>query len=61
MITTTVRKLAARVRRAERGATATEYALIVAFVAFAIIAGLTLFGQNLDQVYRRLANWVATL
>ena len=58
---TRVRSRAAGSRRTEEGATATEYALLVTFVVFAIVAGLTVFGQRLDQLYVRLADWVATL
>lgn len=38
----------------EKGATATEYSLLIAFVAFAIIVGASLFGTA-------LSNWFAEL
>lgn len=38
----------------EKGATATEYSLLIAFVAFAIIVGATIFGQA-------LSNWFSDL
>ena len=44
----------------EKGATATEYSLLIAFVAFAIIAGATLFGGALSDWFGRLAGRVAT-
>ena len=33
----------------DRGATATEYAILIALIAIAIVGGITLFGTNLDQ------------
>lgn len=38
----------------EKGATATEYSLLIAFIAFLIIAGVTLFGNA-------LSGWFSTL
>ena len=40
-----------RLRREETGATAVEYGLIVGFIALAIIAGVTLFGGALNQMF----------
>jgi len=45
-------------RRDERGATAVEYALILIFIALVIIAGLTLLGTKLNQLYHVVANQV---
>ncbi|MFN2518929.1 MAG: Flp family type IVb pilin [Jatrophihabitantaceae bacterium] len=42
----------------DRGATATEYALLVAFIAIAIIAGVTLFGNALNTFFSNLADRV---
>ncbi len=42
----------------ERGATAVEYALIMIFVALAIVASLTLLGTKLSQLYHVVANQV---
>ena len=39
----------------EKGATATEYSLLVAFIAFVIIAGVTLFGGALNTWFNALA------
>lgn len=39
----------------ERGATATEYALLVAFIALAIIVGVTAFGTQLNTFFSGLA------
>ena len=40
--------------REDRGATATEYALLVAFIAIAIIAGVTAFGKELNTFFTGL-------
>jgi len=42
----------------EKGATATEYSLLVAFIAFAIIAGVTLFGGALNTWFTGLSTTV---
>ena len=42
----------------ERGATATEYAILVAFIALLIIIGVTFFGDNLNNWFGRLGNHV---
>jgi pilus assembly protein Flp/PilA len=46
------------IRDNERGATATEYALLVAFIAIAIIVGVTLFGNALNTFFSNLATRV---
>ncbi len=38
----------------ERGATATEYALLVGLIALVIIGGVTLFGNNLQTFFSNL-------
>ncbi|MFJ6374836.1 Flp family type IVb pilin [Pseudarthrobacter oxydans] len=43
---------------AERGATATEYSLLVGLIALVIVAGVTLFGGNLDAWFTALAGKV---
>ncbi|QIX28831.1 Flp family type IVb pilin [Nocardioides sp. JQ2195] len=47
-------------RRNERGATATEYGILVGFIAIVIIVAVTLFGTALNDVFGRLAIWVGT-
>jgi len=42
----------------EKGATATEYSLLIAFVAFAIIVGAALFGTALSDWFSDLAGVV---
>ena len=44
----------------EKGATATEYSLLVAFIAFIIIVGVGVFGTALDQWFKDLAAEVGT-
>jgi pilus assembly protein Flp/PilA len=44
--------------RDDRGATATEYALLVAFIAIAIIGGVTFFGGQLNSFFNGLAGQV---
>jgi pilus assembly protein Flp/PilA len=44
----------------ERGATATEYALLVGLIALVIIAGVTLFGTNLNTFFSTLGSTVGT-
>jgi pilus assembly protein Flp/PilA len=43
-------RVAARVA-SEEGATAVEYALMVALIAMAVIAAVTLLGQNTNSAY----------
>lgn len=40
--------------REEKGATATEYALIVAVIALVIVGAMSLFGTALDGLWDRL-------
>lgn len=40
--------------REEKGATATEYALIIAGIAVAIVAAIAVFGGQLDTFWRGL-------
>jgi pilus assembly protein Flp/PilA len=42
-------------RRDDRGATAVEYGLILVFIAVVIIAGLTLLGTNLSNLFSNVA------
>jgi pilus assembly protein Flp/PilA len=38
----------------ERGATATEYAILVAFIAVVIVVGVTAFGSQLNTFFNGL-------
>jgi pilus assembly protein Flp/PilA len=41
-------------RRNERGATATEYALLIVFVALAIAAGASTLGTGISNIFSQL-------
>lgn len=47
--------------RDERGATATEYGLLVGFIAIVIVTGVGLFGEALDSYFGDLATWLTTV
>ena len=53
--------LIARLRRDERGATATEYAMLVVFVALAVAAGAQTFGKDLSTWFATTAGSIAGL
>jgi pilus assembly protein Flp/PilA len=40
-----------RLWRDERGATATEYAMLIIFIALAIAGGATLLGNNINNLF----------
>ena len=46
------------VREGDRGATATEYALLVAFIALVIVVGVTAFGNQLNDFFNSLGQKV---
>jgi pilus assembly protein Flp/PilA len=45
-------RLAISFARSESGATAVEYALMVAFIALAVIVAVTALGVNVDGLFR---------
>ena len=53
-------QLTPRLRRSrdERGSTATEYGLLVLFIALAILLGVTAFGSAVNGMYTGLATWL---
>ena len=51
MLQAVVSKLVGRFVRDERGATMLEYGLLVGLVAIAAIAGMTLLGDELKQMF----------
>lgn len=65
MPTTTVSYLRGRARTVgqrmhdDDGATATEYGLLVAFIAFVVIAGVFALGTNLDTWFDNISEAVA--
>ncbi|MHC6592131.1 Flp family type IVb pilin [Arthrobacter sp. C152] len=44
----------------QRGATATEYGILVSFLAMALVLGVTAFGQALNLHYQNLATTLST-
>ncbi|MFB9715809.1 Flp family type IVb pilin [Arthrobacter methylotrophus] len=49
-----------RILAGERGATATEYSVLVGFIAMVIVAGVGLFGTALNGYFGTLADGVKT-
>jgi pilus assembly protein Flp/PilA len=49
-----MRSLIKHLHRDERGATATEYALLVVFVALAIAVGASTLGQGLSGLFSKI-------
>jgi len=45
-------------RDEEKGATATEYGLLVGLIALIIVTGVTLFGNNLNTFFNELGGTV---
>ena len=50
-----------RLCRDERGATATEYAMLIIFIALAIAGGATLLGSNINNLFNRLGASISGL
>lgn len=44
----------------QRGATATEYGILVSFLALALVLGVTAFGQALNLHYQSLTASIST-
>jgi pilus assembly protein Flp/PilA len=51
----------ARFYRDDRGATATEYAMLIIFIALAIAGGATLLGNNINNLFSRIGASIASL
>lgn len=51
---------AARARSAQEGATAAEYALLVALIAVAIIFGATTLGSKIGAAFTQTGNHIGT-
>ena len=54
------RNLAQRLKDAEHGATATEYAITVGFIAIVILAGIGFFGLSLNGYFDHLITGIKT-
>ena len=50
-----MRSLTSRLRREESGATATEYAMLIVFVALAIAVGAQALGTSLTNLFSNVA------
>jgi Flp pilus assembly pilin Flp len=48
-------------RRDERGATATEYAMLIVFVALAIAVGAQTLGTGISNMLNQIATYIASL
>jgi|GEM_PF-1207947 len=45
-----------RFRRDERGATATEYAMLVVFIALAVAVGATALGGGINSLFQKVGD-----
>jgi pilus assembly protein Flp/PilA len=45
----------------ERGATATEYALLIVFVALAIAVGAQILGSNINTLFSNIGNYISNI
>jgi pilus assembly protein Flp/PilA len=50
-----------RFGRDERGATATEYAMLIVFVALAIAVGAQTLGNGINNLYTNITNTISTI
>ena len=50
-----------RFQRDERGATATEYALLIVFVALAIAVGAQTLGQGINSLFSQIGTQLANI
>lgn len=50
-----------RFHRDERGATATEYALLIVFVALAVAAGAKTLGTGLSNLFSNIGTSISTI
>ena len=48
-------------RRDERGATATEYALLIVFVALALATGAQTLGSNISTLFSNIGTYISNL
>ena len=59
-VATSAVRLGKLVDQVDRGATATEYALLVAFIAIAIALAVGLFGTDLSSFYNTITTKVSS-
>ncbi|HMD65383.1 MAG TPA: Flp family type IVb pilin [Stellaceae bacterium] len=56
-----MRRLINRFHRDERGATATEYALLIVFVALAIAVGAQTLGTNISNLFSKIGTQLSAI
>jgi pilus assembly protein Flp/PilA len=56
-----IARLKGRTAESDTGATATEYAILLGFIAIVIVVGITAFGTQLNAFYNVLATKLAAL
>ena len=50
-----------RFYRDEQGATATEYALLIVFIALAVAAGASSLGQGISNLFSQIGTYISSL
>ena len=56
-----MRSLIGRFHQDLRGATATEYALLIVFVALAIAVGAQILGSNINTLFSNIGNYISNI
>jgi pilus assembly protein Flp/PilA len=56
-----MRKVMNRFRRDDRGATATEYAVLIVFVALAVAVGANILGNDLSNMFSKIGASLAAV
>jgi pilus assembly protein Flp/PilA len=56
-----MRRLINRFQGDERGATATEYALLIVFIALAIAVGANTLGQNISTLFSNIGTEISKI
>ena len=56
-----MRRLINRFRGDERGATATEYALLIVFIALAIAVGANTLGKNISTLFSNIGTEISQI
>jgi len=54
-------RLIGRFHRDERGATATEYALLVVFIALAVAVGANVLGAGVSNLFNAIGNQLSSI
>ena len=56
-----MRSLIGRFHQDDRGATATEYALLIVFVALAIAVGAQTLGSNISTLFNNIGTYISKI